>query len=181
MKTLLKGLFLSCVVLALTGCGVTGKWTMQSIEPESAKAHFNLQKMCLMDDGTYMACVKEGDQCKCLKGNYTYDASAKTLTFRDDGKERQYHAEVTGCCGSQMKISGGEKGKEWTAMMKHEGACPKGKCCCGGKGCDGAKCAQACDAKKGDKKCEPAKCPAAKKDAPPEGKKAEPAKGEQKK
>jgi hypothetical protein len=174
MRTLLKGLFLTCALAALTGCGVTGKWTMQSINPDSAKAHFNLKCMCLMDDGTYAACTDEAGQMKCLNGTYKYDADTKTLTFTTDGKDRQYHAEVAGCCGSEMKITGGEKGKEWTAVMKHEGACAKDKCCTA-KGCD-AKCAKPCD----PKKCEPAKCPAAKGGKPDE-KKAEPAKGDPKK
>ena len=145
MKTMLKGLLLSCVLVAVTGCGVTGKWTMKSLSPESEKEHFNLQALCLMDDGTYMACAKEGEQCKCLKGTYQYDAKAKTLTFKTDSKERSYHAEV-GCCGGQMKVTPAEKGEEWTALMKRVGSCPQDKCCPGGKMCD-------------PKTCNPKMCP----------------------
>jgi hypothetical protein len=151
MRTVVKGLLLSCVLATLTGCGVTGRWTMQSVKPESAKEHFNLQTLCLMDDGSYMACAQEKGQNKCLKGTYTYDAKTKLLAFKTDGKERSYHAEV-GCPG-QMKITPTEKGEEWTAIMKHAGACPKDKCCAGGQPCDMKQCpaAKGAPTEKGEK------------------------------
>jgi hypothetical protein len=143
MKTVLKGLLLAGVVLALTGCGVSGRWTMQSVKPEGMEKEFSLKCMCLMDDGTFQACAKEGAEMKMLKGTYKYDANAHTLTFTSpDGKARTYNAQVQ-CPGGEMKVWGAEKGKEWTAMMKREGACSKdccanGKCC--GKKCDESKC-----------------------------------------
>lgn len=162
MKRLLAGMFLSCAVLALTGCGVSGRWTMQSIKPEGMDKEFSLKCMCLMDDGTYQACAKEGAEMKMLKGTYKYDANAKTLTFTSaEGKARTYNAQVQ-CPGGEMKIWGAEKGKEWTAMMKREGACSK-DCCAPGKCCGMG--------------CAPGKCPAAK----AEVKKEEPKKAEVKK
>jgi hypothetical protein len=161
MKKVLAGLFLTGVVLALTGCGVSGRWTMESVKPEGMEKEFALKCMCLMDDGTYQACAKEGADMKMLKGTYKYDANAKTLTFTTDGKERKYNAQVQ-CPGGEMKIWGAEKGKEWTAMMKRQGACSK-DCCAAGKCCV--------------KTCDPAKYPAAK----TEVKKEEPTKGDVKK
>lgn len=130
MKTMLKGLLLSCVLVAVTGCGVTGKWTMKSLSPESEKKQFNLECLCLMKDGTYMAMAQEEGQNKYLKGTYVYDAEAKLLTFKTDSKERVYNAQVVGL-GCEMKVTPTEKGQEWTAIMKHSGACSKDKCCCG--------------------------------------------------
>lgn len=158
MKKVLTGLFLTGVVLALTGCGVSGRWTMKSMTPETMDKAFALKCMCLMDDGTYQACAKEGAEMKMLKGTYKYDANAKTLTFTSaDGKARTYSAQVQ-CPGGEMKVWGAEKGKEWTAVMKREGACSK-DCCSAGKCCG---------------MCAPGKCPAAKADT----KKEEPQKGD---
>ncbi len=118
MRNVVKGLFLSAVLVALTGCGVNGKWTMQSVTPESAKAHCPIQAVCLMEDGTYQSCSQMGGKCKMENGTYTYDQGTKALTFKPaEGKEVKYTAELT-ACGSQMKVTGGEKGKEWTAVMK---------------------------------------------------------------
>jgi hypothetical protein len=165
MRTMTKGLFLLCVLAALTGCGgVTGKWTMQSINPETEKEHFNLQCMCLMDDGTFMACATVKDKTEKLTGTYEFDQKAEKLTFKEKGgKTYTYSAKLVGL-GGEMKVWGGEKGKEWTAMMKHAGACEKGKCCpanCDPKTCD-------------PKKCQPAKTADApkaqpEKKAPPKG------------
>jgi hypothetical protein len=155
MKTVLKGLLLAGVVLALTGCGVSGRWTMQSVKPEGMEKEFSLKCMCLMDDGTFQACAKEGTEMKMLKGTYKYDSNAHTLTFTSpDGKARTYNAQVQ-CPGGEMKVWGAEKGKEWTAMMKREGACSKdccadGKCC--GKKCDMSKCPAKTDTKKEEPK-----------------------------
>jgi hypothetical protein len=152
MKTVVKALLLSCVVAILSGCGVTGKWTLQSIKPESEKARFNLQCMCLMSDGSYMAAAQEEGKSECLKGTYTYDAKTKLLTFKTDGKERAYHAQLM-CPGTTLKVTPAEAGETWTATMKHS-ACSKDKYCC---------CGQAC----GGKMCNPKQCPQAKGGAAP--------------
>jgi hypothetical protein len=178
MKTVLKGLLLAGVVLALTGCGVSGRWTMESVKPEGMEKEFALKCMCLMDDGTFQACAKEGAEMKMMKGTYKYDANAKTLTFTSpDGKARTYNAEVV-ALGGEMKVWGAEKGKEWTAMMKKAGACSKDGCksgtCCG-MTCDPAKCKtekaepkkeepKKADAKKVEPKKDEPKKPAAKPD-----------------
>ena len=167
MKTVLKGLLLSGVLFALTGCGVTGRWSLQSIKPETAAEHFHLKCMCLMDDGTFAACASVKGKMEQLSGTYTFDQKAEKLTFKEkDGKTYAYDAELAGC-GSEMKVSSSEKGKEWTAVMKHEGACQKDQCCAGGKTCDPKQCGKACPAKKTE-------CPQAEK-------KAEPKAGEAKK
>jgi hypothetical protein len=167
MKTVVKVVLLSCVVALLTGCGVTGKWTLQSIKPESEKAHFDLQCMCLMSDGSFRAAAEEEGKSKCLSGTYTYDGKTKLLTFKTDGKERAYHAEVS--CPGTMKVTPTVAGESWSATLKHS-ACPKDKCCCAGNPCP----AKPCDMKK---------CPAAKAGAAPcpahkAAKPAEPKQGE---
>jgi len=129
MRTLSKALVLACALAVLTGCGVTGQWKMESIKPEKADEHFQMRWMCLMDDGTYKAAAMDGDQCKMMSGRYTYAAGEKMLTFKTDGKERKYHAEIVGL-GDELKVTGSEKGMEWTAMMKRGECCPKDKCTC---------------------------------------------------
>jgi len=119
------GMFL---LAGLTGCGVTGHWRMHSIEPEAAKQHFQIHWMTLNADGTYKACGMEGGQHRLLTGTYTYDAKAKMLTFTTDGKTRSYHAEVVGM-GDELKVTGGETGKEWTAVMKKACECKEKSIC----------------------------------------------------
>lgn len=175
MKTVVKALLLSCAVAVLTGCGVQGKWTLQSIQPESEKARFNLQWMCLMDDGSYMAAAQEEGKSACLGGTYTYDGKTKTLTFKTDGKERAYHADLV-CPGGKMKVTPAEGGESWTATMKRS-SCPKDKCCCSGQMCGGKMCdPKQCPGAKGGA----AQCPMHKADKPAEKQPAEPKPGEKK-
>ncbi len=169
MKTLCKAVVLASVLVMLSGCAVTGTWSMKSIDPATAKAHFNLQCMKLGEDNTFTACAKEGDQCKMLTGTYTYDANTKKLVFKSDGKERTYTAELV-ALGGELKIQGGEKAKAFTAVMTKGCKCTEGKCLCQGK------CTAQCQAKpeaKKDAKAEPKKDvkPEPKKDAKSEPKK----------
>ncbi len=174
MRTLSKALILVCALAVLTGCGVTGQWKMESINPEKAGEHFQMRWMCLMDDGSYKACAMEAGQCKMIAGTYAYDAGEKMLTFKTDGKERKYHAEVVGL-GGELKVAGSEKGMDWTAMMKRGQGCPKDKCTC-----PGMKDKNCCPMheKKGEAKIEEPKKAEPKKEATKkeEAKKAEPKK-----
>ena len=179
MKTVFKGLLLAGVVLALTGCGVSGRWTMESVKPEGMEKEFALKCMCLMDDGTFQACAKEGAEMKMMKGTYKYDANAKTLTFTSpDGKARTYNAEV-------VALGGGNEGlgrREGQRVDRHDErrrgparktAASPAKCC--GMTCDPAKCKtekaepkkeepKKADAKKAEPKKDEPKKPAAKPD-----------------
>ena len=97
---------------ALTGCGVTGRWTLQSIKPEAAAEHFHLKAMCLMDDGTFRACASVKDKMECLSGTYEFDQKAEKLTFKEkDGKTFTYNAKLTGCCGSEMTVSSARRAR----------------------------------------------------------------------
>lgn len=166
MRIVLRVLALSCVVVALTGCAnVTGYWKMESIKPEAAKAHFQMERMCLCQDGTYCTKVDENGKPKCMSGKYTYDAGTKTLKFTTDGKERIYQAELV---SGKLKVW--EEGKDWQAMMV-KAECPMGKDCpCKSlKSCAG--CEKMCQQKCGEQ------CPMMKKGATPgEDKKVQPKK-----
>ncbi len=191
MRTLMKGLFLSAVLVALTGCGINGKWTVQSVTPDTAKGQCPIKALCLNEDGTYVACTQApgSDKCVCGKGTYTYDKGTKTLAFKsDDGKEFKYAAHLQ-CPGGEMKITGGDKGKEWTAVMKRGGDTAECKQATCGPNCQKACCAKGdtkkADAKKPEAKAEEkkpevkkaeAKKPDGKAEAKPEAKKAEPTK-----
>ncbi len=129
MKTVFKTSFLLCLAVALSGCGITGRWTMQSLDPESAKKDLQLCCITLNADGTYQTCTHEGSQTKQIQGTYKYDASSKTLTLSPaQGQPQTYKAEPVEL-GCKLKIWDGEKGKEWVAMMKRAGACSKADCC----------------------------------------------------
>ena len=178
MKSIARALLGTGLLALLTGCGVTGHWRIHSIEPEAAKQHFQIHWMTLSDDGTYKACGMEGGQHKLLTGTYTYDAKEKVLTFKTDGKTRSYHAEVVGM-GDELKVTGGQKGKEWCAIMKKACQC-KGECNCPETG---KPCPEHAEKKpEAVKEKEAAKPEAQKQEAKKaEPKKAEPAKKEEKK
>ena len=156
MKRLLSGLLLSCVLMALTGCGgIAGTWKLDTIEPESAKANFDFGMLCLAKDGTYAACVDYGGGAKCLKGTYTYDDDSNLLTFKtSQGKERAYKACLCGTSG-KLFVCSADEGKVWKAAMtrfKCSGKCP-GDC--------GGTCLSECGSAKGccpPSKCDPKKC-----------------------
>jgi hypothetical protein len=174
MRTMMKGLFLSALLVVLTGCGISGKWTLQSVTPDTAKGQCPIKALCLNDDGTYVACTQAPGQDKgaCGKGTYSYDKGTKVLAFKaDDGKEFKYTANLM-CPGGEMKITGGEKGKEWTAVMK------RGECkdeCGEAKKC-GSDCKKACGAKGDAKKTDATKPEGKAEEKKPEVKKAEAAK-----
>lgn len=124
MRKLLQGMVLSCVLVALTGCGgMAGHWTMASMEPESAKAEFPMVGLRLHDDGTFVACMESDSH---FKGTWEYDADAQLLTFQSaEGKKRTYKASLGGL-NNRLLVSSTEEGKDWKAEMKR-GKCP-GKC-----------------------------------------------------
>ncbi len=168
MKTCAKVLLLSTLLVALTGCASwSGKWTFQSIKPESAREAFHLDGMCLMNDGTYKAWAAD----KTFTGTWKHDQAAKTLTFVTEGKERVYNAKLL-CPGCRMKLWGQMNNQEWTAVMKRSGSCPKNcceKCCAKCKCADCGNKAQACKCGCGcgtvkqasaqtTATCDPAKC-----------------------
>ena len=56
MKMILRGMLLTCILFTLTGCGgISGQWTLDSIEPDSAQKAFPIAKLCLHKDHTYVA------------------------------------------------------------------------------------------------------------------------------
>ena len=136
MREALKGLLLSGVLLALTGCGgMTGYWKFDSIEPQAAQGDFRISELCLNDDGTYCAETSYGGTTKCAAGTYEYDKTTRMLTFKSSaGAEHRYKAEMC-CAGSGLKIWSAEEDQDWTARMVRT----KG-CTCGGKACDPSKC-----------------------------------------
>ncbi len=54
MRTLACGLMAACLV-ALTGCGITGTWRTNTVEPSSAREKFELGSVTLNSDHTYVA------------------------------------------------------------------------------------------------------------------------------
>ncbi len=149
MRTVAKSLLLAVLFLSLTGCGVTGRWELQSIKPETARAHFNLESMCLMKDGTFKSWARENGQEKVMTGTWKYEKPI--LTFISEGHERSYNAKVTFPVFGKMHVSGTAGDQAWTAELKKGGKCPPG--CCESD-------ANKSDAKKADKdskKSDPAK------------------------
>jgi hypothetical protein len=146
MKAAVKVLVLTCVVLVMTGCGVNAKWTLKSITPESAREHFDLQMICLMNDGHYMMRSEMKGAIEQKTGTYEFDRKAEKLTFKgDDGVTREYGAKLL-CPGSELKVWSVGTDSEFTAILKHAGACPK-ECCCQPKTCNPEACKKPCPEK----------------------------------
>lgn len=144
MKVMLKGMFLSCALLMLTGCAnMYGTWAVDSVEPEAAAKNFEFAKVTLNEDGTYVAEVTYDEKTRESKGEYTYEDGK--LTFKGQGgHDRTYDATFCGMC-NKLIVKGEEHGEAWEATMK------KVKCCsdCGDKceeSCDKS-CSKTCDKK----------------------------------
>jgi hypothetical protein len=134
MRTVLKASLLPLVVLALTGCGISGTWSLDSIEPKSAAASFEIHKVVLRDDGTYCACFKRDGEPQTAKGEY--ELADGKLTFKAESREpRVYDAKLAGLCG-ELHVTGGDPDSKWTAVLKRSQCkCGSGACRCGGGTC----------------------------------------------
>ncbi len=156
MRNLLRAMLLACVLVAVSGCGINGCWTLESIKPETAKANFEYTTICLSKSGDYCAAVKTDDEVKRLTGTYKFDRAAQTLSFSTEGgPERVYKAQLM-CPGSKLKVWGDTPVHEWTATMKRGTCCAGGKCVQPTSGCfAGAE---------GGKPCSMKQCPMMKKE-----------------
>jgi hypothetical protein len=140
MKNPLKLLLVASLILVLPGCAnVAGNWHTDKIEPASAKANFDFCCLTLNQDNTFTGCANVGGQMKQMTGKYEYDASHGLIRFTtDDEKTREYKVAVCPLLG-QMKVTGGPKDQQWTAVMKRMN--------------------KLCAMKECGHRCEPAKCP----------------------
>ena len=118
MKMVLRGMLLTCVLVTLTGCGgISGHWTLDSIEPDSAQKAFPIARLCLHEDHTYAASMACGSK---MNGTWEYDADAKLLTFTTaKGTKRVYEARVCGV-GGKLLVKSTDASKEWKASMKRD-------------------------------------------------------------
>jgi len=140
MKNLFKSLLAASVIVALSGCAnVAGNWHTDKIEPASAKANFDFCCLTLNQDNTFTGCANVGGRMKQMTGKYEYDSGQGLIRFTtDDGKSREYKVELCPLVG-QMKVTGGGKDHQWTAVMKRM--------------------SKPCAMKECGHRCEPAKCP----------------------
>lgn len=118
MKRFAMAGFFTCV-LFLTGCGdITGKWTLDCIEPESERQNFDVKCLVLRDDNTFLLKACEDAKPAEVCGTYCYDKDTDTLTFTPEGgPARTYIAEVGLLGFGKMKVCPtGEKA--WTAYLK---------------------------------------------------------------
>lgn len=89
-------------LLFLTGCSVTGKWSLVEVEPTAARRDFDLQSMTLHKDGTFYAEAREAGDIETVSGTYTYQN--KTLTLREhDGENMVYDAKFLS--GNRLELA----------------------------------------------------------------------------
>ncbi len=112
---------LLCVALfGLAGCGIQGKWTLQSVTPESARQDLRFGDITLKDDKTYEAVAKYDGKTETSTGKYVFDSANHKLTFTPDQKGqpvRTYDAQLIDM-GERLKVETAYKGKIVTAYMK---------------------------------------------------------------
>lgn len=129
MKRFAMAGFFTCI-LFVTGCGdITGKWTLDCIEPESERQNFDLKCLVLRDDNTFLLKACEDAKPAAVCGTYCYDKDTNTLTFTPEGgaPARTYIAEVGLLGFGKMKVCPtGEKA--WTAYLKRCKCEPCDKC-----------------------------------------------------
>lgn len=116
----MKRVSLACVLglglLSLLGCGMNGKWTLHSIDPESARGHFRLAAVTLNSDGSYVAESEYEGKKETSTGKYEYKDD--TLTFMPErGESRSYDAELINL-GTQMRVKTASEHGDVVAIMK---------------------------------------------------------------
>ncbi|MCG3127651.1 MAG: hypothetical protein CHACPFDD_02518 [Phycisphaerae bacterium] len=117
MRTLACGLMAACLV-ALTGCGITGTWRTNTVEPSSAREKFELGSVTLNSDHTYVAEAQYSGKTAKREGTWTFDHGK--LTFKGkDGHERTYNAELIDM-GSRLRVETESHGSKVVAIMKRE-------------------------------------------------------------
>jgi hypothetical protein len=120
MARICQAALAAAVVLVLSGCGMNGKWTLESIDPESARGHFKLATVELKSDGTYVADSDYDGKTQTSTGKYTYDKETKKLTFTpDQGEARTYDAELVQMC-SKMRVKTASEHGDVVAIMKRK-------------------------------------------------------------
>lgn len=105
-------------LLVLTGCGINGTWTLQTVEPDEARGQFKLAEVTFNDDGTYTAQADYANDEETSTGTWTYKADTLTL-HTDSGKTLEYDAELCEMCNT-LKVCKEEHGQMVTATMKRK-------------------------------------------------------------
>ena len=117
MKPMWRLSLLSVAFVVLTGCtSVTGRWTLDTIDPEGAREAFPLSSVTLHDDGTYVATMPRGEKMVSSQGEYTFEKS-KLHFVNERGDERTYTAKLV-ALGSKMEVHSEMDGEPVTAVMK---------------------------------------------------------------
>ena len=112
-------LLVPLALLAVAGCGVQGKWTLESVEPETARDIVTFAKFTLNKDGTFTAEATEGGETVAASGTYEFADNKLTFTM-EDGRKRTYDTDLK-CPGNTLHIKSATKdGEEVTAIMRRE-------------------------------------------------------------
>ncbi len=102
--------------LLVTGCGVNGKWTLDSVTPDSAKGHFRLAAVTLNSDGSYVAESEYEGKKETSTGKYEYK-DGKLTFMPDKGEQRSYDAELIDM-GTHLRVKTASEHGDVVAVMK---------------------------------------------------------------
>jgi len=110
-----RAIVAATLLFLLSGC-VAGKWKLESVTPESAKA-YTVADFTLHSDGTYTAVVDRGQGPMPADGAYSYENGKLTFTPSEGGTPRTYDAELIVLGHKLRMIAAGPKGETVTAIM----------------------------------------------------------------
>ncbi len=103
----------------LSGCGITGEWTLVTVEPKEAARHYAFGEFELRPDGTYEAEADFGKGLTKSSGTYTYENGKLTLVAAD-GETRTYDARLIEMASKLEVVSTMQDGKKVTAVMRRD-------------------------------------------------------------
>jgi hypothetical protein len=86
---------------ALTGCAVTGKWALESVNPTAAQRDFKYEVLTLQKDGTFYAEARE-PATESTSGTYRFENGVLSLK-EHNGAQHTYEAVLKSNDRLQLK------------------------------------------------------------------------------
>jgi hypothetical protein len=91
-KLLTHGVWLSPLLLA-AGCGIQGKWSLESVEPTAAQRDFEWQVLTLQKDGSFYG-EKQNAGIHTASGTYRFDRNKHVLTLKEHNGSTYVYNDV---------------------------------------------------------------------------------------
>jgi hypothetical protein len=120
MKTAMQMTLVMFAALIVTGCGITGKWSLESVNPTADRRDFEYQSLTLQKDGTFYAESLEPHQgIETTSGTYTYKNGTLALVAHD-GEEHTYQAQLEDAGKKLQLVQTGRERKIKATFMRRQ-------------------------------------------------------------